>query len=72
MKNFKSILSAALLTLAISSAAFAGNISGAPGNISGAPGNISGAPGNISGVAGNISGLTKDIIVSVFGVVLGD
>ena len=62
MKRFQSILCASLLTLAMSSAAFAGNISGAPtrdGNISGAPGNISGAPtrdGNISGAPGNISG----------------
>ena len=71
MKRFQSILCASLLTLAMSSAALAGNISGAPtkdgnisgkgGNISGAPGNISGAPGNISGTPGNISGTPGNI-----------
>jgi hypothetical protein len=55
----------------MSSAALAGNISGAPtkdgnisgkgGNISGAPGNISGTPGNISGAPGNISGTPGNI-----------
>ena len=42
MKRIQSILCASLLTLAMSSAALAGNISGTPGNISGTPGNISG------------------------------
>jgi hypothetical protein len=76
MKRFQSILCASLLTLSISSAALAGNISGAPsrdGNISGAPskdGNISGTPskdGNISGKYGNISGLTDDVYAVLIG-----
>jgi hypothetical protein len=80
MKRFQSILCASLLTLSISSAAFAGNISGkdgnisgTPGNISGTPGNISGTPGNISGIAGNISGLSDEaysFLLSLFGAVL--
>jgi hypothetical protein len=67
MKRFQSVLCASLLTLSLSSAALAGNISGAPtpnGNISGAPtqdGNISGKDGNISGIAGNISGIAGNI-----------
>lgn len=77
MKRFQSILCASLLTLAMSSAALAGNISGAPskdgnisgkgGNISGAPGNISGAPGNISGTPGNISGFTEEAYLALLG-----
>lgn len=83
MKRFQSILCASLLTLSLSSAALAGNISGKDGNISGAPGNISGAPttdgnisgrdGNISGIAGNISGFTDEaysVLLSLFGAVL--
>jgi hypothetical protein len=63
MRRFQSILCASLLTLAVSTAAFAstGNISGlSTGNISGlSAGNISGlSNGNISGLSnGNISGL---------------
>jgi hypothetical protein len=49
MKRFQSILCASLLTLAMSSAALAGNISGRSGNISGAP---TTAAGNISGISG--------------------
>lgn len=71
MKRFQSILCASLLTLAMSSAAFAGNISGAPnsGNISGAPGNISGTPnsGNISGTPGNISGFAEEVYLTLLG-----
>ncbi len=79
MKRLQSILCASLLTLSISSAALAGNISGAPttdGNISGSPtknGNISGKDGNISGIAGNISGLTDDaysLLLGLFGSLL--
>jgi hypothetical protein len=77
MKRFQSILCASLLTLAMSSVALAGNISGAPstdgnisgkgGNISGAPGNISGAPGNISGTPGNISGFAEEVYLTLIG-----
>ena len=53
MKRFQSILCAALLTLAMSSATFAGNIYGRSGNIYGIAnaGNIYGSPstGNIYG-----------------------
>jgi hypothetical protein len=56
MKRFQSILCASLLTLSISSATLAGNISGKDGNISGAPT----SDGNISGIAGNISGFTDE------------
>jgi len=66
MKRFQSILCASLLTLSISSAALAGNISGAPSR----DGNISGAPskdGNISGKYGNISGLTDDVYAVLIG-----
>ena len=65
MKRFKSILCTSLLTLAISSSAFAGNITGKSGNITGSPtnisGNITGSPTNISG---NITGtsLTEAIV----------
>ena len=80
MKRFQSILCASLLTLAMSSAALAGNISGAPasenGNISGAPapetsknGNISGRNGNISGAPGNISGLTDEAYSALLGLI---
>ena len=80
MNRFQSILCVSLLTLAMSSAALAGNISGAPcrdGNISGKDGNISGAPcndgnisgkdGNISGKDGNISGLTDEAYKALLG-----
>ena len=77
MKRIQTILCASLLTLAMSSAALAGNISGAPapisGNISGEArnGNISGRNGNISGIPGNISGLAYstvlDLVVAVIG-----
>ncbi|HEY8188355.1 MAG TPA: hypothetical protein VIF64_19960 [Pyrinomonadaceae bacterium] len=48
MKRFKSILCTSLLTLAISSSAFAGNITGKSGNITGSPSSIS---GNITGTS---------------------
>jgi hypothetical protein len=70
MKRFQSILCASVLTLSLSSAAVAGNISGRAGNISGAPtqdGNISGKKGNISGIAGNISGLTDEVYSALLG-----
>lgn len=71
MKRFQSILCASLLTLSISSAALAGQISGAPNNvagqISGAPdnvsGQISGRSGQISGIAGQISGLIFGLLI---------
>ena len=76
MKRITSIALTAVLTLAISSTAFAGNISGvtAPardGNISGSPasikGNISGYLGNISGYLGNISGVVSSILGNISG-----
>ena len=73
MKRIQSILCASLLTLAMSSAALAGNISGAPaptvaGNISGAPAPT--ARGNISGAPGNISGLPISVLLGILGVIL--
>lgn len=63
MKRLQSILCAALLTLAMSSAAFAGQISGRSGQISGAPGQISGIYGQISGLPGQISGIIIELLV---------
>ncbi len=59
MKRFKSILCASLLTLSISSAAMAGNITGRAGNITGSPSNIS----------GNITG--SSLADTIFGIILG-
>lgn len=58
MKRFKSILCASLLTLAMSSAAFA-----RVGDISGKAGDISGRAGDISGRAGDISGLLLQLLI---------
>ena len=69
MKRFQSILCASLLTLSLSSATLAGQISGAPEK----DGNISGKNGNISGIAGNISGLTDEAyaaLLSLLGAIL--
>ena len=82
MKRFQSILCASLLTLAMSSATFAGTIYGAPctgkdGNIYGAPstdkdGTIYGAPctgkdGNIYGAPGTIYGFTGEAYNALLG-----
>ncbi|MDQ1707271.1 MAG: hypothetical protein QOJ88_482 [Pyrinomonadaceae bacterium] len=48
MKRFQTILCTAVLTLALTSTAFAGNISTIRGNISTSKGNISTTKGNIS------------------------
>jgi hypothetical protein len=66
MKRFQSILCTSLLTLAMSSVAMAGDISGRAGtaragDISGRAGDISGRTGDISGRAGDISGRAGDI-----------
>jgi hypothetical protein len=71
MKRFQSILCASLLTAALSSTAFAGQISGTPGQISGKPGQISGKPGQISGKPGQISGLPWSVIESIITLVVG-
>ena len=57
MKSFKSILCASLLTLAMSAATFAGNITGKAGNIT-----STAIAGNITGRAGNITGLVEYVI----------
>jgi hypothetical protein len=75
MKSFKSILCASLLTLTLSSAALAGDITGRPGDITGKPGDITGKPGDITGKPGDITGLTDEayaVVWSILGVVLGD
>ncbi len=48
MKRFQSILFASLLTVAMVSTTFAGNITTRPGNITTSPGNITTRPGNIT------------------------
>jgi hypothetical protein len=60
MKRFKSILCASLLTLAVSSSAFAGNITGKKGNITGAP----------SSIAGDIHGVTGAIYAAILGLLI--
>jgi hypothetical protein len=57
MKSFKSILCATLLTLAVCSSAFAGNITG--GKTGTVYGNITG------GRAGNITGIVADLLVTL-------
>lgn len=57
MKRFKSILCTTLLTLSISTAALAGDISGRSSNIA-KPGDISGKTSNIV-KPGDISGFTQ-------------
>ena len=65
MKRFQSILCASLLTAAMASTVFAGNITTKPGNITTAPGNITTKPGNITTAPGNISGITWSVIESI-------
>jgi hypothetical protein len=55
MKRFTSILCASLLTLAMSSAALAGNITVTSGNITVTSGNITVTSGNITVTSGNIT-----------------
>ena len=67
MKRVKSLLCASLLTAALASGAFAGNITTltAPGNITTAPGNITTAPGNITTKPGNITTWAEYILLLV-------
>ncbi|HEV2828269.1 MAG TPA: hypothetical protein VGW76_11770 [Pyrinomonadaceae bacterium] len=62
MKRFKSILCASLLTLALSPAALAGNITTRSGN-------ITTVAGNITTIAGNIT--TLDIVDVMLTLVIG-
>ena len=56
MKRIQTILCASLLTMALSSATFAGNIYGRSGNIYGSPtSTMTTAPGNIYGTPSGIS-----------------
>ncbi|HEV7681035.1 MAG TPA: hypothetical protein VGO68_02850 [Pyrinomonadaceae bacterium] len=75
MKRFKSILCASLITLALSSAALAGDITGRakPGDITGKPGDITGRakPGDITGKAGDITGRAGDITGEAYNAILG-
>jgi hypothetical protein len=59
MKSFKSILCATLLTLAVCSSAFAGNITGGKTGSTTVYGNITG------GRAGNITGIVADLLVTL-------
>jgi hypothetical protein len=74
MKRFQTILCAGLLTLAMSSATFAGNIYGRAGNIYGSPNDPTAtAPGNIYGSpnGGNIYGLANETINTLLGLFAG-
>ncbi len=77
MKRFQTILCASLLTLAMSSATFAGNIYGRAGNIYGSPSTMTTAPGNIYGTPsgittpGNIYGLTDETLDNLLGLFIG-
>jgi len=74
MKRFQTILCAGLLTLAMSSATFAGNIYGRAGNIYGSPNAPTAtAPGNIYGSPspGNIYGLTDESLNDLLGLFAG-
>ena len=79
MKRFKSLLCASLLTLSLSSATLAGNISGgAPSSSDDKAGNISGGTpsisyanaGNISGGAPSISDLADEIYFAILGLLV--
>jgi hypothetical protein len=63
MKRFQTILCTAVLTLALTSTAFAGNISTIRGNISTSKGNISTTKGNIS--TSETLSLTIDIVLDL-------
>ena len=58
MKRFKSILCASLITLALSSAALAGDMTGRsrPGDMTGKPGDMTGKPGDMTGKPGDMTG----------------
>ena len=63
MKRIQSILCASLLTLAMSSATFAGNIYGRNGNIYGVANPTTTAPGTIYGLTyGDLLGLLTVVI----------
>jgi hypothetical protein len=63
MKRFQSVLCTSLLTLAMSSAALAGDISGRskPGDISGIAAATLSKPGDISGISSATLGRAGDI-----------
>lgn len=66
MTRFKSVLCASLLTLAISSSAFAGNITSRTGNITSTSSNIS---GNITSRTGNITSIYDGLLDTVLNVI---
>lgn len=70
MNRMKSLVIAALVTLALSSNAFAGNIYGISGNIYGVSGNIYGSTSTNSttsgSVEGNIYGVAQDDVYGTF------
>ena len=70
MKNFKSILCASLLTLALSSAAFGrvGDITSKAGDITSKPGDITSKPGDIPSKPGDITSLTDEAYDSLMGI----
>ena len=66
MKRFQSILCISLLTAAMASTAFGGNITTRSGNITTAPSNIA---GNITTRNGNITTVALEILLSLLTIV---
>ncbi len=67
MKRFQSILCASLLTLAMSSAALAGDIYGRTGSTATNPGDIYGRPSNTSTNPGDIYRFTDEAYSALLG-----
>ena len=65
MKRFKSILCASLLTLALSPAALAGNITTRDGNITTRDGNITTRDGNITTIS--ITDICVTLVTAIIG-----
>jgi len=65
MKRFKSILCASLLTLALSPAALAGNITTRDGNITTIAGNITTRDGNITTIT--IAEICVTVVTAIIG-----
>ncbi|MGH9871149.1 MAG: hypothetical protein ACRD9S_01645 [Pyrinomonadaceae bacterium] len=71
MKNFKSILCTSVLTLAMSSVAFGGDITSRAGDITSKPGDITSKPGDITSRAGDITSLTDEAYNAILGMLSG-
>ena len=80
MKRFKSILCASLITLALSSAALAGDMTGRSkagdmtgrtGDMTGRAGDMTGKPGDMTGKPGDMTGEAYNILVGILSSILG-